>query len=327
MTVAVTGASGHIGNNLCRELIHQGYKVKALINKDNTAVKGLDIETVKGNITDIEALNKLTENADIVFHLAAIISISGNSKDYLSKVNVQGTKNIIDASVKQKVKKFIHFSSIHALNQFPLEKELNEKNQLADGNCTAYDQTKADAERLVLKAVENGLDAHILNPTSVVGINDFKSSLVGQAFLKIANGKLPALIPGGFDWVDVRDIVKGAIDSIDKGIKGERYLLSGHWKSLEDLATEINLYTKRKNPIKIPLFVAKIGVPFIYLYSKITDNDPLYTFESLEILNQSNKHISFQKAKDRLNYQPRSFKETIQDTYDWYEKQGLIVKK
>ncbi len=179
----------------------------------------------------------------------------------------------------------------------------------------------------LLKAAKNGLLAVILNPTSVIGIHDYKPSLVGQAILKMANGNLPALIPGGFDWVDVRDVVKGAIAAIDKGKKGERYLLSGHWKSLKDLSSAVNMHSKRKNPIKIPLFMAKIGMPFIYLYSKITDSEPLYTNESISILKHSNKNVSCQKAKEELNYSPRKFEDTIEDTYNWFDKQGLIKTK
>jgi len=324
MTAAVTGASGHIGNNLCRELLKEGYKVKALVREDVDALQNFDVEFVKGDISNKESLQKLTKDADVVFHLAAIISITGNSKDILTKINIEGTKNIIEASLKQNVKRFIHFSSVHAISQYPLNKPLTENNSLVGKDAYAYDRSKAGAEKVVLEACKNGLNAVILNPTSVIGINDYKPSLLGQAFLKIAKGKLPALIPGGFDWVDVRDVVKAAITAINKGEKGERYLLPGYWRSLEDLATEINLHTGKKNPIKFPLFVAKIGVPFISLYSKIFKKEPLYTFESLNILNQSNKNISNKKAKEELNYNPRKFEETIEDTYKWFVKQNLI---
>ena len=145
MTAAVTGASGHIGNNLCRELIKQGFKVKALIHYDKKAIKELELEIITGSLSDKGILKNLTENVDIVFHLAAIISIQGNSKGILRKVNVEGTKNLIEASSEQGVKRFIHFSSIHALNQYPLNKELNEKNNLVEKNAYAYDLSKAEA--------------------------------------------------------------------------------------------------------------------------------------------------------------------------------------
>ncbi len=324
MTAAVTGASGHIGNNLCRELIKQGFKVKALIHNDKKAVKGLELEIITGSLSDKNDLKKLTENADIVFHLAAIISIQGNSKGILKRVNVEGTKNLIEASLEQGVKRFIHFSSIHALNQYPLNKELNEKNNLVEENAYAYDLSKAEAEKIVLDAEKKGLDAVILNPTSVIGINDYKPSLLGQAFIKIANGKLPALIPGGFDWVDVCDVVRAAVSAIDKGKTGERYLLSGNWHSLEELSSEINKHTKRKNPVKISSLIAKIGIPFIYIYSKIIGTTPLYTNESLNILAKSNKNVSSKKAVKELDYTVKPFPETIKDTFEWYKDKSLI---
>ncbi len=324
MTAAVTGANGHIGNNLCRELLKQGYNVKVLIRNDSDALKGLDLELIKGDVTDKESLQKLIEGADVVFHLAAIISINRRQKHLLPAINIEGTRNISEICLENNVKRFIHFSSVHALNQYPLDKPLTEENPLAGNNTYAYDRSKAEAEKIILNACEKGLNAIILNPTSVIGVNDYKPSLLGQAVLKIANGKLPALIPGGFDWVDVRDVVQGSISVIKKGRAGERYLLSGHWRTMKDLSSEINKYTGRKNPIKIPTFSAKIGLPFIRLYGKIKNEAPLYTNESLNILKYSNKNVSHSKAAEELDYTTHPFSETIKDTVEWFKKNGMI---
>ena len=324
MTAAVTGASGHIGNNLCRELLKQGIKVKALVREDIRALQGLDIEFVKGEVSDKESLRELIKNSDVVFHLAAVISINGIKKDYIHKINVEGTRNVVEICSEQKKIRLIHFSSIHALIQYPLNKPLTEKNPLAGKDAYIYDKTKAEAERIVLSAVKKGLDAVIVNPTSVIGINDFKPSFLGQAVIKIAKGRLPALIPGGFDWVDVRDVAEGAISAFKTGKTGERYLLSGNWKSLECLAKEINKHTGRKNPIKISSFIAKIGLPFIYIYSKLTGEIPLYTNESLNILKYSNKEISSKKAENELGYTSRSFSDTIKDTVKGFMQNNKI---
>ncbi len=324
MTAAVTGANGHIGNNLCRELLNRGYKVKALVRNDIKALKELDIEVVKGEITNKNSLSKLFKDVDYVFHLAAIITIDGKDRNLIEKVNVQGTRIVAELCSEYKIKRLIHFSSVHALNQYPLNKVLTEENTPADKKAYIYDRTKAEGERIILNACKNGLNAVILNPTSVTGINDFKPSYLGQAFIKIASGKLPALIPGGFDWVDVRDVVNAAISAIVNGRAGERYLLSGHWRSLEDLTTEINKYTDQKNPVKIPSFIAKIGVPFIYAYSKFTGQEPLYTKESLDILKYSNKNVSHLKAEQELGYTVRPFSETIKNTVDWFKQNNKI---
>lgn len=324
MTVAVTGASGHIGNNLCKELLKKGYKVKALVHKDINALQGLDIEIIKGDVLNKKSLMQLTENADILFHLAAIISINGIKKDFVEKINIEGTRNITEVCAEKRNIRLIHFSSVHALSQYPLNEALTEKNPLAGEDAHIYDRTKAEAERIVLSAVKKGLDAIILNPTSVIGINDFKPSYLGQAVVRIAKGKLPALIPGGFDWVDVRDVAKGAISAISKGRTGERYLLSGHWRTFEDLATEINKHTGRKNPIKISAFSAKIGLPFIFAFSKITGQHPLYTKASLDILKNSNKNVSCLKAERELGYTARHFSDTVKDTVNWFKQNKMI---
>ena len=152
MTAAVTGASGHIGNNLCRELIKKGIKTKALARVDIIALQELNIDIIKGDITNKESLYKLIEDVDVVFHLAAVISIEGNSKGFLNDNNVIGTRNLIEVCQEKQIKRFIHFSSIHALSQYPLNEELTEKNSLAGQDSYAYDQSKSAAERIVLEA-------------------------------------------------------------------------------------------------------------------------------------------------------------------------------
>lgn len=324
MKAAVTGASGHIGNNICRRLLEEGIQVKALVRNDQRSLEGLNVELVKGDLLDDESLRRLLRDVDVVFHLAAVISIKGNSKGTLNDVNVEGTKRLANLCLNEQIKRFIHFSSIHALNQYPLDTVLTEENALVNHNAFAYDRSKSNAEKVILDLCEKGLNAVILNPTSVIGVHDYKPSLIGQAFLRIAGGKLPALIPGGSDWVDVRDVCQGAISAINKGRKGERYLLSGHWFSIEDLAEEIGKHSKKKKPVKVSTTLAKLGLPFMSLYSKLSKTHPLYTKESLEILASSNKNISSQKAETELAYVKRPFSETIEDTFNWFKNNQMI---
>jgi len=123
----------------------------------------------------------------------------------------------------------------------------------------------------------------------------------------------------------VRDVVNGAIAAMDKGRKGERYILSGKWVSVRDLALLVEKVTgQRVNKFMIPTFVAKIGVPFIKAYAKIARQEPLYTFESLRTLLEVNTMISHKKAHDDLGYNPRDFEVTVRDTMDWFRLNGYL---
>ena len=324
MKIAVTGANGHVGANLCRSLLAEGHQVKVLVHQHNNSLKGLDLEIVQGSLGDSDALRSLCSGSEILFHLAAMISIDGQ-KNKLLEVNVEGTRNLIEVIKENGVRRLIHFSSIHALSHFPLDQPMDETRTLVIEGPTWYEITKSKAEKIVLDATSNGLDAVIINPTAIIGPNDFKPSLVGTFLIRLYNGSLPALVPGGYDWVDVRDVVKGAIAAMHMGRKGERYILNGNWVSVKDMALLVHNVTGRKvTKFMIPTPVAQFGVPFIKAYAKITGQEPLYTFESLRTLKEVNTRISHAKASTELGYQPRQFEDTIRDTMDWYQQNGNL---
>ncbi len=325
MKVAITGASGHIGNCLVRELSSQGIGSKVLIHLHENDFKNLDVEIIKGDLLQVDSLLNLCEGVDVVYHLAARIAIDKKDRELVYKTNVQGTQNLVKACIEKKVKRLIHFSSIHAFKAFPLDQVLDETRPLVDEARMIYDLSKADGERIVLEAAKNDLDVVIVNPTAVVGPFDYKGSYLGQALIKIYLNQLPMLIHGGYDWVDVRDVVQGAILAGEKGKRGERYLLSGHYSSLIELSEMIGRVNGKKTPkYVVPMFMARIGRPFIAMYAALKKEHPLYTKESLDILKKSPKKISSEKAVREFNYHSRPLEDTLRDTFQWYEQEGLL---
>ena len=243
----------------------------------------------------------------------------------LYKVNVEGTQNLLNASKDAGVKRFIHFSSIHAFEMEPSDKTLNEKRNLSTQSKIPYEYTKAVAEKWVLGQQSEGFDVIILNPTAIIGPNDFMISLMGELFIKVCNGNLPALVPGGYNWVDVRDVCDGAISAIDKGRGGEHYILSGTWKSVADFVKMIGKENgKEINKPVFPFWLAKVGLPFIWVGAKLSGSKPLYTIESLRILKFGSKKISNAKARKDLGYGPRPLVDSIRDTIDWLQENNMI---
>jgi len=323
MKIALTGASGHIGTNLCRKLLDNNHDLRVLTNQYTASLEGLDLEFVKGDIFNITSLKELADGAEVMIHLAASITINGDQ--HVLDTNVVGTKNVLDVVKSSKVKRLLHFSSIHALVHQPLDQTLDEGRPLAVSDHIIYNQSKALAEELVLHDVESGLDAVIINPTSVMGPNDFKPSLIGQAIIQLCKGKIPALIPGGYDWVDVRDVVAGTISAMENGRSGQSYLLSGHFKTLPELYEQIILTQgkDRKLPV-IPFWLAEVGVPFLKTWARVSGNKPLYTKESIEILKTSHTKISSNKARNELGYESRPFKDTLRDTIEWFKENNYL---
>jgi dihydroflavonol-4-reductase len=328
MVIAVSGANGHVGINLCRKLLEHGHTVRTLLHKNDFALRSLNTEMFHGDLLNHEDLAHFVDGVEIVFHLAAKISISGNQRDSLGKINVEGTRNLVHFSKKAGVRRFIHFSSIHAVRQYPKNQVLDETRALVGDNAFLYDRSKAEGERIVLQAATEGLDSFVLSPTAIIGPLDYEPSLTGKAFLQLYQHQIPALVPGGYNWVDVRDVVDTAIDSIDKAKKGEKYLLSGNWHSLKEISCLIQEIThQRTTQVEMPFWLARVGLPFITLYSKITGVDPLYTSESLTIIKQSNKMISNLKARQELGFNPRPVQDSIRDIFEWYKEIGYLQKK
>ena len=325
MTVVVTGACGHIGANLVRALIDSGRPVRSLVHVHNRGIDGLNTESVKGDICDLESLNRAFRDAEVVYHLAACISLSMKDWPQLESINVIGTRNVVEACLRASVKRLVHFSSIHALQGEPLLVPVDESRPLSDSSdFPPYDRSKALGENEVWRGVENGLDAVILYPTGIIGPHDYEPSYLGRALLDMAQHKLPALVMGGYDWVDVRDVVQGAITAEKKATSGERYILSGHWLSISGIADIISEITGTPSPrLTVPLWLARLGVPVVAAMCKLTGKIPLYTSFSLKALN-SNQNMSHEKASQELGYQPRPFRETLTDTLQWFRDNGQL---
>jgi len=323
MKIAISGASGHVGANLCRTLLEKEYKIKVLVNQFTDSIESLDIEKVQGNLLEPASLKKLAEGAEVFIHLAASISINGNQQIF--DTNVKGTQNVINACRDSGVKRLIHFSSIHALVHDPLDEVLDETRPLAIKDPIIYNRSKAFAEQAVQQGAAGGLEVVIINPTSVMGPNDFKPSLIGQAILQLYKGKIPALVPGGYDWVDVRDVVSGTIKAIEKGRSGESYLLSGHYITLADIYEMLRKLKGggKKLPV-IPFWLARIGVPFLKLWAVITRSKPLYTSESIKILRTAHPNINSDKAAKDFGYTSRPFEATLGDTIEWFRKNDYL---
>jgi dihydroflavonol-4-reductase len=261
----------------------------------------------------------------VVYHLAAYISISSDEWPLLEEVNVIGTRNVVEACLRCGVRRLVHFSTIHNMTHGPKDTPINESNPLVESRRYApYDLSKAAAEKEVLKGIERGLDAIIISPTAIIGPHDYRLSHFGEVLLRLANGRLPALVAGGFDWVDARDIVQGAVRAEEQAPTGAKYVLSGHWVSLLEVAKLVELITGVPAPgFVCPLWLARIGAPFTTTLDRLAGRRPLYTSVSIQTL-RDNRRISHQKATKELDYHPRPFRETVIDTLRWFKENGQL---
>ena len=326
MIAAVTGANGFIGTNLVRLLLNRGYEVRSLIHNGQTdALQGLKTKMVEGNLQDTGSLETLCKGASVVFHLAAKISIGDAGYKSLYETNVLGTQKVFLAAQKAGVETFVHFSSIHAFKQESGNRSCDERCALAVDSEFDYDKTKALAQQWIAAQKGNGMKVMILNPTAVLGPFDFKPSLLGAFVLKTMKRQLPGLINGGYDWVDVRDVVHAAVNAVTHGEDGESYILSGEWLSLKELTRLMGEVSGVSlNPVIYPVWLVQTALPLLKAWAILTKSRPLYTSESLKIVQAGSQNIQSGKAKSALGFTNRPLKETLADTIQWFKENGYI---
>ncbi|PRQ00027.1 3 beta-hydroxysteroid dehydrogenase/Delta 5--_4-isomerase [Enhygromyxa salina] len=326
MPVVVTGASGHLGANLVRALLARGERVRVLVHRSSSALREIEdqLERVDGSVCEPDTLGPAFEGARRVYHLAGVISIDGDREGLVHRVNVEGTRNVARACVERGVERLVSVSSVHAYDMDPRDEVLDEgRRQVADSLAhSAYDRSKALGERAVRAAIDDGLDAVIVNPTGVMGPVDFGPSRLGQLLRDLADGRLPALLDGGFDFVDVRDVAAGVIAAGERGRCGHNYILGNAWYSIRELASLVEAAGGRRPPRLVsPAWAARMGVPFARVASRLTGREPMFTRESLDILD-SNRSISSRKAQTELGHSPRPLAETVADTLAWQAAQA-----
>ena len=331
----VTGSAGFVGNNVVRQLLDRGERVRALYHNKRLDFKGLGcktdgIEYFQCDIRDPSTLDKALENPDgaelYMIHTSALVTImdTRKSKKATREINVGGTKNVVDACLRHGVKRLIYVSSCHAI---PDKKESPvaevESFDPAKVHGT-YAKSKAEAARVVLDAIKTrGLNAVILHPTGITGPNDYSNThLTHMAAVYLRKG-FPALPKGGYNFVDVRDVAWGIITAADKGRTGECYLLSNKNYTIGQMMDYLAEITGKK-PVKrfVPTWLIKAVAPFSECYYKMFKKSPLFTKYSIYTLN-TNGDFTHDKATAEFGYLPRGLKESLADTIKFIKENNL----
>lgn len=328
----VTGAAGHLGFSIVSQLVSENRRVRAFVLPQDSLASRLPsrVEVVRGNVLkkeDIERFMDVKEDLDIyVIHCAAIVSITEKFLRSVYEVNVNGTRNIVDACLKHKIRKMVYVSSVHAIPEPPkgvVTKEISffDKTKVYG----VYGKTKAEATQYVMDATNKGLDVTVIHPSGMCGPNAYAGNHIVQMIIDCWKGRLPMGVRGGYDFVDVRDVAAGAIAGCHKGGKGECYILSNRYISVKEILGTFHNLTGKKIPrLTAPMWMARAVVPFYELYYRIRKQLPLFTNVSLYMLS-SNSLFSNEKARKELGFAVRPFAVTMKDTIDWLKQEHRLI--
>ena len=326
--ILVTGATGHIGNVLVRALVSQGHDVRAMVfpGDDLRPLAGVAARVVYGDVTDPASLEPVFSGADVVFHLAGIVTIMPGMTKALERVNVGGMRNVIQACRSAGVRRMVYTSSIHAVAEPPHGVVIDEAQPFDPARVLGdYARSKAQATLLLLEEVaKGGLDAVVCCPTGVIGPWDFGISNIGQLILDFSSGRLKSYVRGAYDFVDVRDVANGLILASDKGKAGRHYILSGTQVRVPELMRALANEIGCPAPAyEIPYVLARGAGVLASVYYRLLRRKAVFTAYSIDVL-RSNSQVISDRAKAELGFKSRSWQESIHDHVQWFRSEGML---
>lgn len=279
--IFVTGATGLVGTHLIQSLLAKGKKVRALYRQAIPVFAGADqCDWVKGDILDPIGLTDALAGVDYVYHCAAIVSFAPGAAAKMLQSNVDGTANVVNACLVQKIKKLIFVSSVAALGRIRETEAINETmNWSPETSNSVYGQSKYLAELEVWRAMEEGLPMAIVNPVIILGAGDWNNGSSG--IFKSAYNEFPWYTKGMSGFVDVLDVVEAMQLLMESTITGQRFVLSAENLPYQTIFNQIaNAFNKRPPYKKVTPFLAGIVWRLEAIKGFITGKAPLLTKET-----------------------------------------------
>lgn len=311
--VFLTGITGLVGNYIAEYLLNQGYQVKALIRKGtDTSLLNPVIELIEGDLLDPLLLNKSISGCEYVIHCAAIVSFSSKMINEMMLVNIEGTKNIVNASLLNQVKKLIHISSIAAIGRDTKSDIITENTAWVDSEMnTNYAKSKYLSELEVWRGVEEGLNTIILNPSVILGIGNWNKS--SSKLFKYIFDEKPFYTKGNINVVDVRDVALIAVNAITNSRTNERYIISNTTLTYKELFDALAIRLNKKSPsILVTPLMAAIAWRFEWIKALFTQKEPLVNKETAQQSRSSYVYLN-EKVINHFDYKFI----TLDQTLDW----------
>jgi nucleoside-diphosphate-sugar epimerase len=322
--VLVTGGTGFLGSYIIKELVERNYDVRAIRRSTSKLPFYISpgifekVEWVEGDILDPTSLDEAMEGADVVIHSAAIISFHKADRQKLHHVNVQGTANIVNAAIEKNISRLVHISSVAALGRSKTGGHVNEERRWQEGNInTDYAISKYKAEMEVWRGIGEGLNAVIINPSTVLGYGDWDSSSC-RIFKTIYN-EFPWYSTGINGFVDIEDVARTTVLLMQSDIKEQRFIANADNWSFQQLFNTIADGFGKKHPHrKATPFLGNLAWRMEKFKTLFSGESPLLTRESAKVAQSYTffENDKLLKALPQFSFTP--LQESIQKTCKKY---------
>jgi dihydroflavonol-4-reductase len=324
VTVLITGATGQVGNAIARRLAGDGVEVRALVRSPERArVLPEGVQPVFGDVTDPASLREALDGCATVYHAAGIPEQWRKDTGEFARVNVEGTRNVVDAALAAGVERFVYTSTDDVLVGAPGE-AFDESAVRTTPGETPYQRSKQDADRIVVQALDRGLPAVFLHPAGVYGPAPFLVKGLNDLLIQLAKRKTPALLPGGMAVAYSEDVADGHVRAAAQAEVGSRYLLAESFQSLTDIAgavaaAEPSAKVPRVMPLPVARAVSSVGEGV----AKVTGRPPMIPRSVLRFLERGSRP-SGARARAELGWEPTPFTTGVDHTLAYFRQQGWI---
>jgi dihydroflavonol-4-reductase len=324
MRALVTGATGCVGANVVAALVERGHAVRAMHRPTSTlqALDGLDVERVVGDLLDPASLARAMVGCDVVFHVAAVSDYWRTPAGVIYRVNVEGTRNVVEAALRAGIERLVYTSSVGALGVPPDGRLLDERGafNLPPGRFP-YGHSKHLAEGVVREAAAQGLDAVVVNPAAVIGPRDV-NWIGGSLLREVQRGTAWFAPPGGTCWAAATDAGVGHVLAAERGQTGKRYLLGGenltHRETVEVVAEVVG---GRLPAGVLPRALMGPLAAFAALLGRVLH----LPFSAEQVwLSAREIYCDDSRAVRELGYTQTPFRVAVEQAHDWYRRRGML---
>lgn len=326
MKVMLTGATGFVGANLLDVLLERGFTVRCFVRDEALARSILpigDVEIFSGDVRDEEAVEKCARGCQVIFHTAADYRLWVPDPENMYATNVKGTRNVLRAARKTGVERVVHTSSVGALGIPKDGSPGKEDTPVSLGDMVGhYKRSKFLAEREALKWAREGLDVVIVNPSTPVGPKDRKPTPTGRIIVNFLKGRMPAYLDTGLNIVHVMDVAEGHILAMEKGRKGEKYILGNQNLTLREIFQLLESISGRRAPkVRLPRWPIVALAYLMGVMSKITKREPPIPVDGVRM---ASKKMFFDpsKAVKELGLPQRPVRQALEDSVAWFRENG-----
>lgn len=325
MISLVTGASGFVGSHVARILVDRGETVRVLVRPQSSllALEGVPAEKAFGDLRNANSLGPAIAGVDRVFHVAADYRLGVFRPQEIYDCNVTGTRNLLEAAGRQKVQRIIFTSSVATI---AVERGATLPNEATEARVEEmighYKRSKFLAEKEALRAARDGMPVIIVNPTTPVGPGDWKPTPTGRVIVDFLNGRIPAYVETGLNWVPVEDVAFGHWLAAERGRIGERYILGGRNMMLKEVLDTLGRISGRRSPrFCLPHSVAMAAGYADQVCSRVLNRQPRIPLEGVRMA-RHNMFVDCSKAAAELGFKAGPVEAALERAVAWYLQHG-----